>query len=239
MRRGLPTKEHEDKIDEFCNDGFKRFGFCAWFKSVGIWSSLGVSSALPIFDFDSGFLAFTDGLPNARKMKTKRTIARLQSFIPDFIDYDCGEEINLDQYNNLTDEEKECFEEPYIGVGGAYCLLGESCISPKNLSLITDRLAVIPDCWTYRHDEKIVEIIEVTDRCHLTYRRLKKYAAIADLLFQWANIRVILKEFQLKGGVITHNLNLVYDLSLDVGDMYGEPEDENEALKWYFKKKGA
>ena len=172
-------------------------------------------------------------------MKTKRTIAKLQSIVPDYVDYETGEEITNDKYNILSDDEKSYYGKPYINFESVSLWLGCYSMSPKNLYLMTKKMSVIPDCWFYNHNRKIVQIIEVTDRCHLTYERLKKYAALDDLLFEWGGIRIELKELQLKGGVIIHDLGLVFDMSIDCGDIYGEPRDENDALKWYFRNKAA
>ncbi len=244
MFTGLPSEAHERAIDDFVEMGFKRVGFSSWLKCVAIKSSLLDSSESPDFDLHKNFIAFTDGLPNARKMKSKRTIKFLQNLVPHKLNYDTGDEYSKDEYEKLDDYEKRECSDPIINFDSVYPYTGFSELNPLFLEQMSRNLMVLPDCWRFDADSNTVEIIEVTDYCHLTFGRLLKYAVIDDLLWCWAGIRISIKEIYLKGSDVIHDLGIIYDGLIDAGNIYWIPDDENGALKWYYKelnssKKGA
>lgn len=96
--------------------------------------------------------------------------------------------------------------------------------------------SIVPDAWRFlpNIDRGVLQIVEVVNTKEVTFKKLQKYAIIEDILFETAGIRVDLLEHQVyMGQKILHDLNWVFENSLDLGEADFLDVSDKKQMQFY------
>ena len=99
---------------------------------------------------------------------------------------------------------------------------------PRELSeLVSKHCGVVPDCWKYLENERVLKILEVKDTCGVGFLKLAKYGLIEDILHYQSDIDVELYEMDSKtGGIFKHAPAFAFDVVYDFASYLGEGWEE-------------